>query len=53
MRILLPSPPKAIEVGGVMLDMADRTTHEWDVVSHTCLLRFVNDNNGVSVKISY
>ncbi|MBN8854297.1 MAG: hypothetical protein BGO55_07870 [Sphingobacteriales bacterium 50-39] len=53
MRILLPSRPMAIEVGGVKLDMADRTTHEWDVVSHTCLLRFVNDNKGVSVKITY
>jgi len=53
MRIFLPSRPTAIEVGGVKLDMADRTTHEWDAVSHTCLLRFVNDNKGVSVKITY
>jgi hypothetical protein len=53
MRILLPSQPTMIEVGGVKLDMADRTTHEWDAVSHTCLLRFVNDNKGVSVTISY
>lgn len=53
MRILLPSRPTMIEVGGVKLDMADRTTHEWDAVSHTCLLRFVNDNKGVSVAIRY
>jgi hypothetical protein len=53
MRILLPSMPTAIEVGGVKLDMADRTTHEWDAASHTCLLRFVNDNKGVPVTIRY
>jgi hypothetical protein len=53
MRILLPSRPTMIEVGGVKLDMADRTTHEWDAVSHTCLLRFVNDNKGVSVTMRY
>jgi hypothetical protein len=53
MRILLPSRPAGIEVGGVKLDMADRATHEWDAVSHTCLLRFVNDNKGVAVSIDY
>jgi hypothetical protein len=53
MRILLPSRPKAIEVGGVKLDAADKAENDWDAVSHTCLLRFVNDNRGVSVRISY
>jgi hypothetical protein len=53
MRILLPSRPKAIEIGGVKLDTNDINTYEWDAASHTCLLRFVNDNKGVPVQISY
>jgi len=47
MRILLPAQPKAIRVN----DTEQKS--EWDAATHTCLLKFANDNKGVPVSIRY
>ena len=46
MRILLPREPKTIQT-------TTASTHQWDAGSHTLLLRFENDPEGVSVRIEW
>lgn len=49
MRILLPEAPKEIFVGGKAVPVEGC----WDEASHTCLLRFENDPDGVQVRIGW
>lgn len=49
MRILLPEAPKEIFVGGKEVSVEGC----WDEASHTCLLRFENDPDGVQVRIGW
>lgn len=46
MRILLPARPTRVTA-------SVETTREWDPASHTLLLRFVNNADGVRVKIGW
>ena len=49
MRILLPEAPKELRVGGKEVSVEGC----WDEASHTCLLRFENDPDGVQVRIGW
>lgn len=49
MRILLPEAPKELRVGGKAVPAEGC----WDEASHTCLLRFENDPDGVQVRIGW
>ncbi|MDR3366103.1 MAG: hypothetical protein LBO71_03950 [Prevotellaceae bacterium] len=46
-RVYLPSPPKSVTVNGAT------ASYTWDAASRTCLLKFENNPNGVSVAISF
>ena len=48
-RILLPEAPESLKVNGV--DALDPDC--WDEASHTYLLRFDNDPDGVSVEFTW
>ena len=50
MRILLPSKPLAISVKDAEGNLLE-STNDWDELSHTCLLQFINSSEGRSVKI--
>ena len=47
MRILLPKKPKSIQVS------VNQFTTEWDADTHTLLLQFENNPEGVKVKIEW
>jgi hypothetical protein len=47
MRILLPKKPKEIQVS------ANQFTSEWDADTHTLLLQFENNPEGVQVNIEW
>ena len=47
MRILLPKNPKGITVS------SNQFTSEWDEKTHTLLLQFENDPEGVHIKIEW
>ena len=49
MRILLTEAPKELRVGGKEVSVEGC----WDEASHTCLLRFENDPDGVQVRIGW
>ncbi|MEO6894347.1 MAG: hypothetical protein ABI136_04875 [Ginsengibacter sp.] len=52
MRILLPSKPLSF----LVKDLEGKplqNTNEWDELSHTCLLQFVNSSDGRSVQIKW
>lgn len=53
MRILLPSAPRSVDISGPDGQPLAHATHEWDAATHTCLLRFENNCDGVQVKISW
>ena len=53
MRILLPSKPQSVTVKDVNGAIATNTSFEWDVSSHTCLLRSINTAEGVKVQITW
>lgn len=44
MRLLLPCQPSSVMVDGM-------ESGEWDPLSHTCLLKFENNPDGVTIKI--
>jgi hypothetical protein len=46
-RLRLPKKPETLTVKGAA------STYTWDEASHTCLLKFENDPDGVPVKIEY
>ena len=52
MRILLPSKPLAVVVNDVQGKPLE-DTNEWDELSHTCLLHFINSSDGRSVQIKW
>ncbi|MDR0414092.1 MAG: hypothetical protein LBH84_01575 [Prevotellaceae bacterium] len=47
MRIYLPSKPKKVRANGAAGD------YTWDEASHTCLLKFENNPDGVAVNIQF
>ena len=52
-RVLLPKKPKEVIVknaGGTVITAAE---HEWDEASATCLLKFENDPDGITVEIKW
>ncbi|MEO5892972.1 MAG: hypothetical protein ABIQ31_22170 [Ferruginibacter sp.] len=52
MRILLPSAALTIEVKDTHGKILE-STNEWDKISRTCLLQFMNDADGVKVEINW
>jgi hypothetical protein len=46
-RVYLPSKPKKITVNNVAGD------YTWDAASHTCLLKFENNPDGIAVVIRF
>ncbi|MDR0710791.1 MAG: hypothetical protein LBF67_00390 [Prevotellaceae bacterium] len=46
-RVYLPAKPKSVTVNGAAGD------YTWDAASHTCLLKFENNPDGVTVNISF
>jgi hypothetical protein len=53
-RIYLPARPKEIAVkNGKGETITSSTSHVWDERSHTCLLKFENEPDGIEVMIRY
>ncbi|MEO6845358.1 MAG: hypothetical protein ABI184_09300, partial [Ginsengibacter sp.] len=52
MRILLPSKPLTVVVNDVQGKPVEYT-NEWDELSHTCLLQFINSSDGRSVQMRW
>jgi hypothetical protein len=52
LRILLPAKPSSIAVKDAEGKSLE-STYDWDELSHTCLLQFVNSANGRSVNIKW
>ncbi|RFM28916.1 hypothetical protein [Deminuibacter soli] len=52
MRIQLPAEAKEVTVTNAA-GTSVASTHEWDAASHTLLLRFVNDADGVKVEVRW
>jgi hypothetical protein len=52
MRILLPAKPSFIEVKDAEGESLE-STYDWDELSHTCLLQFINSAKGIAVNIKW
>jgi hypothetical protein len=52
MRILLPAKPVSIAVKDIEGKPVENT-NDWDELSHTCLLQFLNSSDGVKVEIKW
>jgi hypothetical protein len=52
MRILLAAKPLSISVKDVEGKPVENT-NDWDELSHTCLLQFLNSPEGVNVEIKW
>lgn len=52
MRILLPSKSLSTSVKDAEENPLE-STNDWDELSHTCLLQFVNSSDGRSVQIKW
>ena len=53
MRVLLPAKPKSTEVTGPEGQKMDKVKMSWDEQTHTCLLQFENNADGMHVAISW
>ncbi len=62
MRVLLPEAPKTLTIGGQVVTVDGMTSQsgegfvtagDWDAASHTLLVRFPNQSEGVSVQIKW
>jgi len=52
-RILLPQEPKEVTVKNTVGELISSAVHTWDTTSNTCLLKFENDPDGITVEINW
>jgi hypothetical protein len=52
-RIYLPAQPVDVTLKDASGGLLASATHSWDELSHTCLLKFENEPDGVTVVITY
>jgi hypothetical protein len=52
-RVLLPKKPKEVTVKNVAGEIITAAEHTWDETSNTCLVKFENDPDGITVEIKW
>jgi hypothetical protein len=52
-RILLPKKPKEVTVKNAVGEVISVAEHSWDETSSTCLVKFENDPDGITVEIKW
>ena len=52
-RILLPQKPKDVTVKNVNGVLSMEAEHSWDETSKTCMVKFENDPNGITVELKW
>ncbi|MDR0749804.1 MAG: hypothetical protein LBF62_09570, partial [Tannerellaceae bacterium] len=52
-RVLLPGKPKEVTVKKVAGEIIVAAEHVWDETSNTCLVKFENDPDGITVEIKW
>ncbi len=52
-RVLLPKKPKEVTVKNKAGERMTTASHSWDETSKTCLLKFENDPDGITVEIKW
>ena len=53
MRILLPSKPQSVTVRDVNGALVKDVSFEWDILSHTVLLAFINRSEGLRIQVTW
>jgi hypothetical protein len=53
MRIYLPAQPVDVTLKGATSAPMALAAHSWDELSHTCLIKFKNEPDGIIVNIAY
>jgi hypothetical protein len=52
-RVYLPQAPKSVTITKASGALAVDTGYDWDEKSHTCLVKFENEPEGINVKINW
>ncbi len=52
-RVYLPKQPKEVKVKNAAGELIADARHSWDEVSHTCLVKFENNPDGVTVELKW
>ncbi|GEM_PF-4339812 len=52
-RVLLPKKPTEVTVKNTVDEVISAAEHSWDETSNTCLVKFENDPDGITVEIKW
>ena len=52
-RVLLPKKPKEVTVKNAAGEVITAAEHSWDETSKTCLVKFENDPDGITVEVTW